>query len=72
MSSAPLPRFEHDDGDFGLASWYTAGRSDGFGDRLLMFDNTGAASLELLRFRPELAADAGFEDLLRQIGRAHV
>lgn len=66
MSSVPLPRFEHDDGDIGLASWYTAGRSDGFGDRLLMFDNTGAASLELLRFRPELAADAGFEDLLRQ------
>ena len=36
-----------------LASWYTPGRSDGFGDRLLMFDNTDAISLELLRFRPE-------------------
>ncbi len=50
----------------GLASWYTAGRTDGFGDRLLMFDNTGAASFELLRFRPELARERGFEDLLRQ------
>jgi len=48
-----------------VASWYTEGRSDGVGDRLLMFDNSGATSLELLRFRPELAAAAGFEDALR-------
>jgi len=48
-----------------LASWYTEGISDGLGDRLLMFDNSGTASLELLRFRPELAATFGFEDALR-------
>src|SRR5262245_26491565 len=48
-----------------LASWYTEGVSDGLGDRLLMFDNSGTASLELLRFRPELAATPGFEDALR-------
>jgi hypothetical protein len=49
----------------GLASWYTPGRSDGFGDRLLMFDNTDAISLELLRFRGELAHSSGFENALR-------
>lgn len=48
----------------GLASWYTPGRSDGFGDRLLMFDNTDAVSLELLRFRRELVT-TGFENALR-------
>jgi hypothetical protein len=50
--------------DTGLASWYTPGRSDGFGDRLLMFDNTDAISLELLRFRGELVT-TGFENALR-------
>ena len=49
----------------GLASWYTPGRSDGLGDRLLMFDNTDAISLELLRFRRELAHAPGFENALR-------
>ncbi len=48
-----------------LASWYTQGLSDGFGDRLLMSDNTSDSSLELLRFRPELAAVPGFERILR-------
>jgi hypothetical protein len=48
-----------------LASWYTPGLVDGFGDRLLMFDNTGTDSLELLRFHPPLAAIDGFEDALR-------
>src|SRR6185436_4851300 len=48
-----------------LASWYTEGVSDGVGDRLLMFDNSGTTSLELLRFRPELVAVSGFEDALR-------
>ena len=54
----------HVDSGAGLASWYTPGRSDGFGDRLLMFDNTDAISLELLRFRRELAVTSGFEDAL--------
>jgi hypothetical protein len=57
----------------GVASWYTPGQVDGFGDRLLMFDNTETDSLELLRFYPSLSAIAGFEDALhervRQVGR---
>ena len=48
-----------------IASWYAQGISDGLGDRLLMFDNTAAASLELLRFRPALANAPGFERTLR-------
>jgi hypothetical protein len=49
----------------GVASWYTPGRSDGFGDRLLMSDNTDAISLELLRFRRDVASIPGFEHGLR-------
>ncbi len=49
-----------------IASWYTQGSSDGLGDRLLMFDNTAAASLELLRLRPTLANAPGFERTLRE------
>src|SRR5262245_5215259 len=48
-----------------LASWYTPGYSDGFGDRLLMSDNSSASSLELLRFRPRLSALRPFERALR-------
>lgn len=67
MTSSALPsRLEPTPPSTGLASWYTPGLSDGFGDRLLMFDNTGGASLELLRFRPDLATEPGFESLLRQ------
>lgn len=53
------------DGHTSVASWYAQGTSDGLGDRLLMCDNTGAASLELLRFRRDLAKAHGFEDALR-------
>ena len=49
-----------------VASWYAPGLSDGLGDRLLMFDNTGAPSLELLRFRREFADVPGFEEALRE------
>ena len=49
-----------------LASWYTQGRSDGLGDRLLMTDNTGAESLELLRFHPSFVSAFGFETALRE------
>src|SRR5215212_2938944 len=49
-----------------VASWYTHGVSDGLGDRLLMFDNTAAASLELLRIRPALATARGLERSLRR------
>lgn len=48
-----------------LASWYAQGLADGLGDRLLMFDNSTAPSLELLRFRPDLAQVPGFEAALR-------
>ncbi len=49
-----------------LASWYAPGLSDGLGDRLLMFDNSAAPSLELLRFRPDLADSPQFEAALRE------
>ena len=52
-----------------IASWYAQGISDGLGDRLLMFDNTAAASLELLRLRPTLANAPGFERTLREAVR---
>jgi hypothetical protein len=50
----------------GLASWYAPGLSDSLGDRLLMFDNTGASSLELLRFKREFSDRPAFEDALRE------
>jgi hypothetical protein len=49
-----------------LASWYTPGLSDGLGDRLLMFDNSTASPLELLRFKKELSSVPAFEAALRQ------
>ena len=49
-----------------LASWYTPGLSDALGDRLLMFDNTTASPLELLRFKPELSKAPEFEAALRE------
>src|SRR5215510_936069 len=49
-----------------VSSWYTQGLSDEIGDRLLMFDNTGGPSLELLRFRSQLVACPGFENALRE------
>jgi hypothetical protein len=49
-----------------LASWYLPGLSDGLGDRLLMFDNTGSPSLELLRFKKEFSSTPAFEAALRQ------
>jgi len=47
-----------------LASWYMPGIVDGFGDRLLMIDNTASDALELLRFRAALVATPGFEEAL--------
>lgn len=49
-----------------LASWYAPGLSDELGDRLLMFDNSSAPSLELLRFKHALTASPGFEVALRR------
>ena len=48
-----------------LAICYTQGITDGFGDRLLMSDNSSDSSLELLRFRPELARVPNFQITLR-------
>ena len=57
----------------GLASWYMPGLMDGFGDRLLMFDNTESDALEMLRFHAALVDTPGFEEVLRdrvrQLGR---
>lgn len=49
-----------------LTTWYAQGQSDGFGDRLLMFDNTNAPSWEILRFKPSLAREPRFESALRE------
>ncbi len=49
-----------------MFAWYAQGFSDALGDRLLLFDNTSGAPLELLRLRPELSRAAGFETLVRQ------
>jgi hypothetical protein len=49
-----------------VASWYTEGFCDEIGDRLLMFDNSGTPSLELLRFRSAFAEASGFETALRE------
>jgi hypothetical protein len=52
-------------GASGLVAWYAEGFSDRFGDRLLLFDNSGSA-LELLRFSPVFTAHAGFEAAVRR------
>jgi PEGA domain-containing protein len=48
------------------ASWYAQGRSDAFGDRLLMFDNSRGPSLELLRFSQRISGSPDFEAALRE------
>jgi len=53
-------------GDKRLTTWYAQGQSDGFGDRLLMFDNTNAPSWEILRFKSALARESRFETALRE------
>src|SRR5262245_35034851 len=49
-----------------VASWYTPGAVDGFGDRLVMFDNTDSEPLEVLRFRSAISELPGFEYALRE------
>jgi hypothetical protein len=66
-SDLPIDRFaEPAQANNPLASWYAPGLSDELGDRLLMFDNSTAPSLELLRFRRTLTATPGFEAALRR------
>lgn len=43
---------------------YTPGWSDGLGDRLLVFDNGTASSLELLRFHEDIGTSADFAGAL--------
>jgi hypothetical protein len=62
-----LDQFSSEGGpDKRLTTWYAQGQSDGFGDRLLMFDNTNAPSWEILRFKPILAREARFDAALRE------
>ena len=68
MASTRSPLSADPDDDTGrapLTSWYTQGVADGFGDRLLMFDNAATGPIELLRVRRDLAAVPGFESALR-------
>jgi hypothetical protein len=50
----------------GLASCYIPGLIDGFGDRLLMFDNTDTEAMEILRFHGDLVDTPGFEQVLQE------
>jgi len=50
----------------GLASCYIPGLIDGFGDRLLMFDNTDSEAMEILRFHADLVDTPGFEQVLHE------
>jgi hypothetical protein len=50
----------------GVVAWYAQGFADRLGDRLLLFDNTGAAPLELLRLAQRLTSDPAFEPALRE------
>jgi hypothetical protein len=62
-----LDQFPSEPGnDKRLTTWYAQGQSDGFGDRLLMFDNTNAPSWEILRFKPILAREPRFDAALRE------
>ncbi len=49
----------------GVVAWYAQGFSDRLGDRLLLFDNTGAAPLELLRLAERVTGSPDFEPALR-------
>jgi hypothetical protein len=62
-----LDQFSPESGpDKRLTTWYAQGQSDGFGDRLLMFDNTNAPSWEILRFKQVLAREPRFEAAVRE------
>jgi hypothetical protein len=50
----------------GIVAWYAQGFADRLGDRLLLFDNSGAAPLELLRVAQRLTGDPAFEPALRE------
>src|SRR5262245_12885288 len=65
-NSAAVAGWSGPDASTRVPSWHTEGFCDEIGDRLLMFDNSGTPSLELLRFRPSFAEASGFETALRE------
>ena len=58
--------FEPVPADLGLVSRHVPSLSDELGDRVLILDERGAPSLELLRFRRALTTFPGFEVALRR------
>jgi PEGA domain len=58
--------FEPVPADLGLVSRHVPSLSDELGDRVLILDERGSPSLELLRFRKTLTAFPGFEVALRR------
>ncbi|HUR33190.1 MAG TPA: PEGA domain-containing protein [Vicinamibacterales bacterium] len=65
VTGPPVPVPDNSPGRAPLSSWYTQGLSDGFGDRLLMFDNATTGPLELLRVRADFAFVPDFEGRIR-------
>lgn len=63
-ADAGTPAIPPHAGASGLVAWYAEGFADLLGDRLCLFDNAGPA-LELLRFKPDVAALPGFESAVR-------
>ena len=66
MHTAASPRLTESPPAEGLASCYIPGLIDGFGDRLLMFDNTDSEAMEILRFHANLVDTPGFEQVLHE------
>ena len=66
MHTAAGPRLTESPPAEGLASCYIPGLIDGFGDRLLMFDNTDSEAMEILRFHADLVDTPGFEQVLQE------
>ena len=66
MHTAAGPRLTESPSAEGLASCYIPGLIDGFGDRLLMFDNTDSEAMEILRFHSDLVDTRGFEQVLHE------
>ncbi len=58
--------FEPVPADFGLVSRHVPSLSDDIGDRVLILDERGTPSLELLRFRRALTTSPAFEVALRR------
>ncbi|MET0212397.1 MAG: hypothetical protein ABW292_05320, partial [Vicinamibacterales bacterium] len=66
MHTAAGPRLTESPPAESLASCYIPGLIDGFGDRLLMFDNTDTETMEILRFHADLVDTPGFEQVLQE------